>query len=83
MATEAINRGEEVDVNDLDFAKAFEKVPHKRLLSKLKEYDIKGKIYNWIKDFLSNRKQRVVINGKFSHWIHFTSGIPQGNSYRL
>ena len=39
-ATEAINRGEVVDVNDLDFAKAFDKVPHKRLLSKLKEYGI-------------------------------------------
>ena len=57
MATEAINRGEEVDVNNLDFAKAIDKVPHKRLLSKLKEYGIKDKIYNWIKDFLSNRKQ--------------------------
>ena len=65
--TEAIDRGEDVDVIYLDFAKAFDKVPHKRLLSKLKGYGIKGKIYDWIKDFLSNRKQRVVINGKFSH----------------
>ena len=77
--TEAIDRGEEVDVIYLDFAKAFDKVPHKRLLSKLKGYGIKGKIYDWIKDFLSNRKQRVVINGKFSHWIRVTSGIPQGS----
>ena len=74
--TEAIDRGEEVDVIYLDFAKAFDKVPHKRLLSKLKGCGIKGKIYDWIKDFLSNRKQRVVINGKFSHWIRVTSGIP-------
>ena len=63
--TEAIDRGEEVDVIYLDFAKAFDKVPHKRLLSKLRRYGIKGKIYDWIKDLLSNRKQRVVINGKF------------------
>ena len=54
-------------------------MPHKRLLSKLKGYGIKGKIYDWIKDFLSYRKQRVVINGNFSHWIHVTSGIPQGS----
>ena len=77
--TEAIDRGEEVDVIYLDFAKAFDKVPHKRLLSKLKGYGIKGKIYDGIKDLLSNRKQLVVINGKFSHWISVTSGIPQGS----
>ena len=64
--TEAIDRGEEVDVIYLDFAKAFGKVSHKRLLSKLKGYGIKGKIYDWIKE-LTNRKQRVEINGKFSH----------------
>ena len=77
--TETIDRGEEVDVIYLDFAKAFDKVPHKRLLSKLRGYGIKGKIYDWNKDFLSNRKQRVVINGKFSNCLHVTSGIPQGS----
>ena len=54
-------------------------MPHKRLLSKLEGYGIKGKIYDWIEDFLSYRKQRVVINGNFSHWIHVTSEIPQGS----
>ena len=54
-------------------------MPHKRLLSKLKGYGIKDKIYDWIKDSLSNRKQRLAINGKFSHWIHVTSGILQGS----
>ena len=75
--TEAIDKGEELDAIYLDFAKAFDKVPHKRLLSELKGYGIKGKIYDWIKDFLSNRKQPVVVNGKVSHWIHVTSEIPQ------
>ena len=65
--TEAIDRGEEVDVIYLDFAKAFDKVPHKRLLSKLKGYGIKGKIYDWIKDFLSNRK-----NAGGNQWKIFT-----------
>ena len=77
--TEAIDRGEKVDVIHLDSAKVFDMVPHKRLLSKLKGYGIKGKIYDWIKDFLSNRKQRVVIHGKFSNCIHVTSGIHQGS----
>ena len=52
-ATQALDRGD-VDVIYLDFAKAFDKVPHKRLLKKLSGYGIKGKVYNWIKEFLSN-----------------------------
>ena len=61
--TQALDRGEDVDVIYLDFAKAFDKVPHQRLLQKLSAYGIMGKVYNWIKGVLSYRKQRVVING--------------------
>ena len=68
-----------VDAVYLDFQKAFDTVSHKRLLNKLKCYGICGKIFNWIEDFLSNRSQYVSVNGKESHSIPVTSGVPQGS----
>ena len=60
----------------LDFTKAFDKVPHKRLIHKLKYYGITGPISSWIESFLAERTQQVVINGSMP--IQVTSGIPQG-----
>ena len=68
----------QVDAIVLDFAKAFDKVPHKRLLMKLKYYGITGPIYSWIRAFLSNRTQHVVIDGIASDSSLVTSGVPQG-----
>ena len=48
-------------------------------MKKLWGYGIRGQVYNWIKEFLSSRTQRVVVNGKFSKVEHVTSGIPQGS----
>jgi len=62
----------------LDFAKAFDTVPHRRLLGKLEAYGIRGDLYNWIKAFLSNRTQEVVVNGSISTPSPVISGIPQG-----
>ena len=62
----------------LDFAKAFDKVSHAHLLYKLECYGIKGQILTWLRDFLTSRKQRVVIEGQASDWLNVTSGVPQG-----
>ena len=67
------------DIVYLDFQKAFDKVPHKRLLKKLEAHGIVGKVACWIKNWLTNRKQRVVINGETSEFIEVTSGVPQGS----
>ena len=67
-----------IDVVYLDFAKAFDKVDHKILLQKLQNIGIQGKIYRWIKSFLSNRKQRVIVDGEASESAEVKSGVPQG-----
>ena len=76
--TTALDNGEDVDVIYLDFCKAFDKVPHKRLLRKLWGYGIRGNVHAWIQDFLSDRKQHVRINGNLSDPVKVTSGVPQG-----
>ena len=81
--TEAIDSGKEVDVIYLDFCKAFDKVPHKRLLMKLQKYGIKGNILNCMKAFLSEGQQKVIVNGPEPSWEDITSGIPQGVSKDL
>ena len=68
-----------IDAIYWDFAKAFDSVPHKRLLVKLESYDIGGKVLSFIKNFLTGRRQRVVVNGSFSNWTYVGSGVPQEN----
>ena len=77
--TEMLDDGDTVDVIYTDFSKAFDSVPHKRLLNKMKDLGIDGKILDWVKGFLSNRSQRVRIDGEYSDWKEVTSGIPQGS----
>ena len=77
--TKAFDSGQNIDMVYLDFAKAFDKVPIKRLLLKVRALGIDDKTAKWIEGWLKERMQRVVINGKFSHWILVTSGVPQGS----
>ena len=71
------------DIVYLDFRKAFDTVPHVRLLKKKKKkieaYGTVGKLLNWTRDFLSNRKQRERVGECMSTEKHVTSGIPQGS----
>ena len=66
------------DILYLDFQKAFDTVPHKRLLAKLKAYGINGKMYQVLQDFLSNRTFSVKVGGKYSKVFCVTSSVPQG-----
>ena len=74
-----IDQGRPVDILYLDFRKAFDSVPHERLLLKLQAIGVKGKLLEWIREWLRGRRQRVVTGGECSEWSDVTSGVPQGS----
>ena len=75
----SMDLGEQIDLILLDFSKAFDKVPHERLIYKAEYYGIRGSTLLWIRDFLSSRKQRVIVEGKSSLEAPVQSGVPQGS----
>ena len=77
--TSTLDEGGSVDIVYMDYQKAFDSVPHRRLKMKLSALGIKGHVLTWIEDFLANRKQRVIINNSSSQDADVTSGIPQGS----
>ena len=74
----SLDRGIQQDLIILDFSKTFDKVPHQRLLSKLDFYGIRGITLSWIKAFLSDRLQQVIVEGATSERAPVVSGVPQG-----
>ena len=76
---ELLEKGAPVDLFYFDFSKAFDTVPHYRLLSKLENFGIQGKILDVIRDFLSNRTISVQVEGRYSDIRNVLSGVPQGS----
>jgi hypothetical protein len=74
-----LDEGSEVDAVYLDLSKAFDTVPHMRLLQKIEALGVQGEGLAWIRDFLIGRKQRVSVNGVLSEWSSVKSGVPQGS----
>ena len=82
--TSRLNRYQKhTDVIIMDFAKAFYKVPHRGLLTlyKLEYYGIRGSTHKWISSWLSERSQKVVLDGQASDPAPVLSGVPKGRSY--
>ena len=77
--TKELDDGNNVDLVYLDFCKAFDKVPHLRLIRKMEALGIRGRIKTWVENWLRNRRQRVCVDGEFSDWVEVSSGVPQGS----
>ena len=78
-ASKILDEGKNADIVYLDFAKAFDKVPHGRLLTKMKSKGISGEVYNWIESWLKGRTQSVKVNDSESVPSNVKSGVPQGS----
>lgn len=75
----ALDNKDSVDIIYFDMAKAFDTVKHSILMKKLEDLDINKRTRMWIADYLSNRKQRVIVRGEKSDWLDVYSGVPQGS----
>jgi hypothetical protein len=74
---EHLHKGIQTDLIILDFSKAFDKVPHNKLLMKMENYGIRGNTWRWVRSFLSDRTQQVLLDGEKSSQLPVVSGVPQ------
>jgi len=79
---QTFGKGHGIDIIFLDYCKAFDTVPHRRLLVKLVQLGITGKLLKWIKNFLARRHMKVMVQDTFSKWIKVLSRVPQGSVLR-
>ena len=68
-----------LDIVYLDYRKAFDSVPHQRLIEKLKGFGINGKLLQWLESFLTSITMMVMLKGKYSQILEVLSGGPQGS----
>jgi len=78
-ASERVDRGEKADVVFLGFKKAFDTVPHARLMVELVVHGVEGKLLIWIGEWLNGKKQRLVIDREESGWMEVISGVLKGS----
>ena len=74
-----IDRGAKVQAVFFDFQKAFDTVPHAKLISKLAALNVPPHLVSWISSYLYSRKQQVIVSGAYSATVDVTSGVPQGS----
>jgi hypothetical protein len=79
---ESLDKRIQTDLIILDFSKAFDRVPHQKLLKKAHHYGIRGRTLQWIFSFLIGRTKRVLVQGQSSEEAQVVSGVPQGSVLR-